>query len=76
MSRATFFIQECPTCGRRLQVRVKYLGKLVECQHCRGRFEAYDPNGNHIPAHDSSEAVLARVDQLLASGDETKKPPR
>jgi hypothetical protein len=26
MAGVTYFIQECPTCGRRLQVRVIYLG--------------------------------------------------
>ena len=43
MSRSTtYYIQECPTCGRSLHVRVEYLGKQVVCQHCHARFEAYD----------------------------------
>ncbi len=32
MSNPTYFVQECPTCGRRLQIRVEYLGKRVVCQ--------------------------------------------
>ena len=27
MPGGTYFVQECPTCGRSLQVRVEYLGK-------------------------------------------------
>ena len=34
MAGVTYFVQECPTCGRRLQVRVIYLGKRVACRHC------------------------------------------
>lgn len=66
MSRATYFIQECPTCGRRLQIRVEYLGKLVACQHCRGQFEASDPAAHTWHASDSS-ILMARADELLAS---------
>ena len=30
MSKATYFVQECPTCGRDLEIRVEYLGKRVD----------------------------------------------
>ena len=43
MSNATYFVQECPTCGRRLQIRVEYLGRRVVCQHCQGALIAADP---------------------------------
>lgn len=67
-SRATYFVQECPTCGRSLQVRVEYLGKSVKCQHCCASFRATDPSlhGQNLEA-DSSDSILARVEQLLAS---------
>lgn len=68
MSKATYFVQECPTCGRRLQIRVEYLGKIVACQHCRGRFEASDPASRMRRPSDSS-ILLARADELLASTD-------
>ena len=42
MPGATYFVQECPTCGRRLQIRLEYLGKRVVCQHCQGTFAAAD----------------------------------
>jgi hypothetical protein len=74
MSKVTYFVQECPTCGRRLQVRVEYLGKLVACQHCRGEFEATDPASRRWRPSDSS-IMLARADELLASS-ETLKPGR
>lgn len=72
MSRAIYFVQECPTCGRHLQVRVAYLGKLVACQHCRGRFEASDPS-SCPPQHDSGIRLLQRAEELIASADIMKR---
>jgi len=76
MSHATYFTQECPTCGRRLQVRIAYLGKQVVCQHCSGRFDACDPDGvsaTAIPAG-SPSGILERADELLATVDRKKRP--
>ena len=67
MLRNTYFVQECPTCGRKLQVRVQYLGKHVICQHCGGRFEAYDASSGNYPPPSSSLSVLARAEELLQS---------
>ena len=66
MSNATFFLQECPTCGRRLQVRVKYLGRDLECPHCSGRFLARDPS---IPIRslEDDKSILEKADELLAA---------
>lgn len=61
----TYFVQECPTCGRNLQVRVEYLGKRVVCQHCKARFEACDPSSAAYPPTESSLSLLARADQLI-----------
>lgn len=66
MSKATYFVQECPTCGRRLQIRVEYLGKLVACQHCRGQFEAADSAARKYRPSDSA-VLLARAEELLAT---------
>ncbi len=63
----TYFVQECPTCGRNLQVRVEYLGKRVACQHCKARFEACDPLSAAYPPTDSSLSLLARADRLIDS---------
>ena len=67
MSRSTYFVQECPTCGRNLQVRLQYLGKQVVCQHCGARFEAYDPTSAAYPPPSSSLSLLDRAEQLLQS---------
>jgi hypothetical protein len=64
---ATYFVQECPTCGRNLQVRVEYMGKRVVCQHCKARFEACDPSSASYPPMESSLSLLARADQLIES---------
>ncbi len=70
MSRTTYFDQECPTCGRRLQVRVEYLGRKVKCQHCRARFEAWDRESGTTPPGESGVRLLQRADELLASASE------
>ncbi|HYO23659.1 MAG TPA: response regulator [Lacipirellulaceae bacterium] len=69
MAGATYYVQECPTCGRNLQIRVEYLGKRVACQHCRARFEACDPSS--IPPSDSSLSILARADELIKAASES-----
>ena len=71
MSNATFFLQECPTCGRRLQVRVVYLGRDLACPHCCGRFEARDPSmPRHTPPAD--QTLLQKADELLAAASRIK----
>lgn len=67
MPRSTYFVQECPTCGRNLQVRVEYLGKQVLCQHCGARFEACEPGSATYPPSNSSLSLLQRADELLQS---------
>ena len=47
MPNPIYFVQECPTCGRRLQIRVNYLGRSVVCQHCQGKFTAADSANSH-----------------------------
>jgi ribosomal protein L37AE/L43A len=65
MAGVTYFVQACPTCGRKLQVRVTYLGKWIACQHCSAQFAACDPQSPESLTSDSSVTLLARVDQLL-----------
>ena len=72
MSKATYFVQECPTCGRRLQIRVEYLGKRVACQHCRGQFDATEPSNRASQPSESSLSILARVEELLSSAEDRK----
>ena len=71
MSSATYFVQECPTCGRHLQIRVEYLGKTVVCWHCRGRLVASDPASHRYPGiRQASEELLRRADELLRSAEQ------
>ena len=67
MPRSTYFVQECPTCGRNLQVRLEYLGKQVVCQHCGARFEASEPGAASDSGIHSSNALLERAEFLLQS---------
>lgn len=74
MSKLTYFVQECPTCGRCLHVRVEYLGKRVTCQHCRGRFLASDVQGT--PSLSDSSLLLRRADELLDLAAQRKILPK
>jgi len=71
-SRATFFIQQCPTCGRKVRVCVEYLGLEIQCRHCHAVFTACDPDS--APLHsDSNLTLMQRVDELL--GPESTEQP-
>jgi hypothetical protein len=65
MRGATYFLRDCPTCGRKLQIRVEYLGKRVACRHCHAVFEATDPMLAPRKKSDS-DILLERAEQLLA----------
>jgi hypothetical protein len=67
MPGATYFVQECPTCGRRLQIRVEYLGKRVVCQHCQGTFAAADNSATRDDSGDQGSVLLRRANELLES---------
>lgn len=56
------FVQECPTCGRPLHIKVEYLGRRLTCPHCRGQLEARDPEDAQP---NPSMALLRRADELL-----------
>ena len=67
MPSGMYYVQECPTCGRSLQVRVEYLGKRVACQHCLAKFEACDPSSANYPPMASGISILARAEELIES---------
>jgi hypothetical protein len=60
-----YFVQDCPTCGRRLQIRVEYLGRNMACDHCHGRFIARDTSNAACDTLESD--VLRRAEELLQS---------
>jgi hypothetical protein len=66
MATSTFFVQVCPTCGRRVEVRVEYLGRRVVCDHCNGEFYAEDTCGGQSGSLAiSGMDLLSRADRLL-----------
>jgi DNA-directed RNA polymerase subunit RPC12/RpoP len=67
MPRSTYFVQECPTCGRNLQVRIELLGKQVLCQHCGARFQACQPGSDDCLPSNSGLSLLQRAEELLQS---------
>lgn len=73
MNRAIYFVQECSTCGRRLEVRVELLGRRVECPHCHSQFLAQDPQASPrgVPLV-SDSAWAARADALLSLASPTR----
>jgi len=75
MSSPTYFIEECPTCGRRVQVRVEYLGRQVVCQHCRGAFVAHGTAGRTDPGS-SIHPLLQRADELLRAAHVSREASR
>lgn len=76
MSNPTYFVQECPTCGRRLQIRVEYLGRKVVCRHCQGQLVAADPSNLRCDCEASGSALLRRADALLNSIADRNSQPR
>ena len=75
MSNPTYFVQECPTCGRSLQIRVEYLGRRVVCQHCQGTLTAADPT-MRIDCGERKKSLLLRAEELLATVSQKKMQPR
>ena len=76
MSNPTYFVQECPTCGRRLQIRVEYLGRTVVCQHCQGQLVAADPSNLRRDCAEPASALIRRADQLLETVAQRRTQPR
>jgi len=75
MSNSTYFCLECPTCGRRLEIRVEYLGRKVQCQHCGGALVAQDPAGVRRDVAKCA-TLLERADELLESAAVEDSRPR
>ena len=76
MPSGPYYVQECPTCGRSLQIRVEYLGKRVACQHCAAKFEACDPSSANYPPMQSGLSLLARAEELIESVSRSTAGPK
>lgn len=66
MASGTFFVRACPTCGRKLEVRVELLGREVECVHCGANFHATQEDRNAVDDQ-RIEQVLARAQRYIES---------
>jgi len=67
---ATYYIQICSTCGRRLEVKIEYIGLEVSCYHCRARFVA--ENMRTLPLsglHGSGTMVLPKNEGVMSYCD-------
>jgi len=75
MMRPALFVQECPTCGRSLRVRIDLLGRSVACQHCQAQFLARD--GSRF-SRDADLAwrpgIMERAQALLDASDTPPEP--
>jgi hypothetical protein len=76
MPTSTFFVQECPTCGRRVEIRVEHLGRKVACEHCQGRFIAEDPNGVESGSVSMTGSNLLTRANLLLEAIEARQSRR
>jgi hypothetical protein len=75
MPSGAYFIRNCPTCGRSLEIRVEYLGKLLKCRHCTAEFLAVDDSAAIANASDgAAHELLARAERLIASVGRTTMP--
>lgn len=72
MAEATYFAQECPTCGRSLRIRVEYLGKQLVCQHCHGALVASDRPAPPRMGMD----LLQRASELIELAERRVHRPR
>ena len=72
MPSSVYFVQNCPACGRSLQVKIAYLGKGIECQHCKAEFVASQQD-ECVKASESGLALLDRADELLKAAREHHK---
>lgn len=64
MMHKVFFVQECPTCGRSLEIGVAHLGREVFCRHCHRKFVA---RPSDAPVRDAAEvdSLIRRAEQLM-----------
>ncbi|HEY4760469.1 MAG TPA: hypothetical protein VIH42_07810 [Thermoguttaceae bacterium] len=65
MPQPPIFIQECPVCGRPLEIRREYQGKKLACPQCGGRFTAIDPARHPWDIWNNSNRMLYKADELL-----------
>jgi uncharacterized Zn finger protein len=68
VANGTYFLSECPTCARKLEIRVELLGKRVSCQSC-GAIHVASNIVERSVNDQRIEQVLARAKAYIASVD-------
>lgn len=68
MATKAYFLGECPTCSRKLEIRVELLGKRIACQHCGATHIASDVE-NRPNSDQKIEQLLARAKAYVDSVD-------
>ncbi len=71
---STYFVQQCPVCGRPLHISWVYHGGNVVCQHCRGAFVAQHGSRNEEPTDGTADSLGRRTERLLAMCGHQGKP--
>ncbi len=66
MASKAYFLGECPTCSRKLEIRVELLGKRIACQHCGATHIASDAETRQT-SEQKIEQVLARAKAYVDS---------
>lgn len=74
MSRNTFFVQPCGTCGRPLKILVKDLGAQVCCQHCGSKFCARDHENESAAMLDPVSHWIGLADEILSNNQPNMVP--
>ncbi len=66
MMQLTHIVEDCPICGRPVEVARKAVGRDVACGHCGGQFAVYedDLGGTNVVACGETN-LLERADRLL-----------
>lgn len=74
MESKGYYVQQCSSCGRRVQVQVRYLGMTLTCPHCQKRFVAQDSASiwdmeEEVPEDPHLSSVMQQIkDHLQKSG--------
>jgi CheY-like chemotaxis protein len=66
MMQLTYLVEDCPICGRPVEIAMKAIGHKVVCGHCQGQFVVVDANDGGVRTVPFGETnLLERADQLL-----------
>ncbi len=72
MASGLYFRSACPTCGRKLEIRVELLGKMIVCQQCGAEHLAMEASERAPLGQVSDERIeraLARARAFMESVD-------